>query len=139
MFCEGDSIVLKMFASFINPKLSVTVQFDEGLACEYNAISHTDKAGRINQWYDHLLSSSSWGNEGNILLCTITTKQITNRKSDNVIVCAELSHTLETLTMSIRQKCLRNSDSCILCEICAEVRNCFLLGGGKKQGSEEMG
>lgn len=49
VFCEGDSIVLKMFASFINPKLSVTVQFDEGLACEYNAISHTDKAGRINQ------------------------------------------------------------------------------------------
>lgn len=49
MFCERDSIVLKMFASFINSKLSVTVQFDEGLACEYNTISHTDKAGRINQ------------------------------------------------------------------------------------------
>lgn len=81
MFCAGDLIFLKMFASFMNSKLSKTEYFDEGLACVHNAISHTDKAGRINQWYDHLLSSSSQGNEGNILLCTATSTMISNRQS----------------------------------------------------------
>lgn len=51
----------------------------EGLACVYNAISHTDKAGKINQLYDHLLSSSSRGNEGNI--CTVSSVQISKRQT----------------------------------------------------------
>jgi len=48
-FANGGLIFLKMFGSFVKLDLSEAGWFDEGLARVDNAISHADKAGRINQ------------------------------------------------------------------------------------------
>lgn len=82
----------------------------EGLARVYNTISHTDKAGMINQWYDHLLSSSSRGNEGNI--CAVAPKQASNRQTDQF--------TPHIHTLGARQMCtwsgLHSRDGHVLCD-----------------------
>lgn len=93
----------------------------EGLARVYNAISHTDKAGMINQWYDRLLSSSSRGNEGN--MCTVTPRQLPHRQTGKftlhihtlgAIKCArgQVLHSSDRHVWQHEQRLVKRTTSC---------------------------